>query len=63
MEILREEMPEAFICAGHEIAPEFREYERLSTVVLNAYLGPVMAATSAGCARGWRRSACRRRRI
>jgi N-methylhydantoinase A len=40
--ILREEMPEAFISAGHEIAPEFREYERLSTVVLNAYLGPVM---------------------
>ena len=42
VEILREEMPEAFISAGHEIAPEFREYERLSTVVLNAYLGPVM---------------------
>lgn len=40
--ILREEMPEAFISAGHEIAPEFREFERLSTVVLNAYLGPVM---------------------
>src|SRR4029453_17906060 len=37
-----EEMPDAFISAGHEIAPEFREYERLSTVVLNAYLGPVM---------------------
>jgi N-methylhydantoinase A len=40
--ILREEHPDAFICAGHEIAPEFREFERLSTVVLNAYLGPVM---------------------
>src|SRR5262245_30393459 len=40
--ILHEELPEAFISAGHEIAPEFREYERLSTVVLNAYLGPVM---------------------
>ena len=40
--ILREENPDAFISAGHEIAPEFREYERLSTVVLNAYLGPVM---------------------
>ncbi|SFK80449.1 hydantoinase/oxoprolinase family protein [Falsiroseomonas stagni] len=40
--ILREEMPEVFISAGHEIAPEFREFERLSTVVLNAYLGPVM---------------------
>jgi N-methylhydantoinase A len=42
VEILREEMPEIFISAGHEIAPEFREFERLSTVVLNAYLGPVM---------------------
>jgi N-methylhydantoinase A len=27
----------------HEVAPEFREYERLSTTVVNAYLGPVMA--------------------
>src|SRR5882757_11366031 len=42
VEILREELPDAFISAGHEIAPEFREYERLSTVVLNACLGPVM---------------------
>ena len=42
VEILREQMPDVFISAGHEIAPEFREYERLSTVVLNAYLGPVM---------------------
>jgi N-methylhydantoinase A len=40
--ILREAMPDTFISAGHEIAPEFREFERLSTVVLNAYLGPVM---------------------
>ena len=57
VEILREEMPDAFISAGHEIAPEFREYERLSTVVLNAYLGPVMdnyirqAQPAAGSAR------------
>src|SRR6266542_5850095 len=42
VEILREEIPDAFISASHEIAPEFREFERLSTVVLNAYLGPVM---------------------
>jgi N-methylhydantoinase A len=40
--ILREELPEAFVCAGHEVAPEFREYERMSTAVVNAYLGPVM---------------------
>lgn len=41
-EIVREEYPEAFICTSHEVAPEFREFERLSTAVVNAYLGPVM---------------------
>jgi N-methylhydantoinase A len=40
--ILTEEFPAAFCTASHEIAPEFREYERLSTAVVNAYLGPVM---------------------
>jgi N-methylhydantoinase A len=41
--IVTEEFPEAFVCASHEVAPEFREYERLSTTVVNAYLGPIMA--------------------
>ena len=40
--IIAEEFPEAFACTGHEVAPEFREYERMSTAVVNAYLGPVM---------------------
>ena len=40
--ILAEELPDAFICTSHEVAPEFREFERLSTTVVNAYLGPVM---------------------
>ena len=40
--IIAEECPDAFICASSEIAPEFREFERLSTAVVNAYLGPVM---------------------
>jgi N-methylhydantoinase A len=40
--IVAEEFPEAFTCASHEVAPEFREFERLSTTVVNAYLGPVM---------------------
>lgn len=40
--ILREEFPEAFVCVSHDVAPEFREFERLSTTVVNAYLGPVM---------------------
>ena len=40
--IVAEEFPEAFACASHEVAPEFREFERMSTAVVNAYLGPVM---------------------
>src|SRR5690606_3566519 len=41
-EIVLEEIPDAFLSVSHEIAPEFREYERTSTTVVNAYLGPVM---------------------
>jgi N-methylhydantoinase A len=48
--IVAEEYPETFICASHEVAPEFREYERLSTTVVNAYLGPVMASYIRGVA-------------
>lgn len=40
--ILAEEFPGAFAAISNRIAPEFREYERLSTTVVNAYLGPVM---------------------
>jgi N-methylhydantoinase A len=40
--IVAEEFPEAFACTSHDVAPEFREYERMSTAVVNAYLGPVM---------------------
>ena len=40
--ILAEEFPGAFACVSHQVAPEFREFERMSTAVVNAYLGPVM---------------------
>lgn len=30
------------VSASHEILPEFREFERLSTTVVNAYVSPVM---------------------
>jgi N-methylhydantoinase A len=42
--IVAAECPGAFVTASHAIAPEFREYERLSTTVVNAMLGPVMRA-------------------
>lgn len=41
-EVVRRLFPEAYISVSHEVVPEFREYPRLSTTVLNAYLGPVM---------------------
>lgn len=39
---LRAAMPNLLVSLSHEVQPEFREYERLSTTVLNAYLQPVM---------------------
>ncbi len=41
-EIVREMMPDAFLCLGSEIYPQVREYTRTSTTVTNAYLGPIM---------------------
>jgi N-methylhydantoinase A len=32
------------VSVSHEILPEFREFERTSTTVINAYLAPVMSA-------------------
>ena len=40
---LRRRYPDAHVVASHEVAPEFREYERASTTVADAYLGPVAA--------------------
>jgi N-methylhydantoinase A len=40
---LRRRLPEARIVASHEVAPEFREYERASTTAIDAYLGPTLA--------------------
>src|SRR5919106_2272710 len=39
-EILRATEPKLFLSASHELSREYREYERTSTVVANAYVGP-----------------------
>jgi N-methylhydantoinase A len=36
------------VSVSHEILPEFREYERTSTTVINAYLAPVMSGYLSG---------------
>ncbi len=40
--VVEEELPGVFVSVSHAVAPEFREFERLSTAAVNAYLGPVM---------------------
>ena len=42
-EELRRRLPRAHVVASHEVAPEFREYERASTTAADAYLGPLVA--------------------
>jgi len=42
-EELRRRLPRARVVASHEVAPEFREYERASTTAIDAYLGPVVS--------------------
>lgn len=41
-QIIAEEFPEAYVSLSSVVLPEFREYERLSTVVTNAFVGPVV---------------------
>jgi N-methylhydantoinase A len=40
---LRHRYPAAHVVASHEVAPEFREYERASTTAVDAYLGPALS--------------------
>lgn len=43
-DILREELPGIPISLSSDVQPEFREFERFSTTVMNAYLTPRIAA-------------------
>jgi N-methylhydantoinase A len=40
--ILENNYPAMFVSASHELSQEYREFERCSTVVANAYIGPIV---------------------
>ncbi len=40
--ILERNHPGMFVSASHELSEEYREFERCSTVVANAYVGPIV---------------------
>jgi N-methylhydantoinase A len=39
---LRQALPHLHVSASHEVLPRFREYERCSTTVIDAYLSPLL---------------------
>jgi N-methylhydantoinase A len=39
-QLLEQRFPGLFVSASHELSQEYREFERCSTVVANAYIGP-----------------------
>ncbi len=41
-ERLRERLPGVHVSASHEVLPRFREFERCSTTVIDAYLSPLL---------------------
>jgi N-methylhydantoinase A len=43
VEELRRRLPGRRVVGSHEVAPEFREFERASTTVIDAYLGPAVS--------------------
>ncbi|MFZ9507850.1 MAG: hydantoinase/oxoprolinase family protein [Burkholderiaceae bacterium] len=43
LEAVRRLLPDRFVTASHEVNPEMQEYERASSTVINAMLGPVCA--------------------
>ena len=42
-DFVKREMPGCYVSASSDVVPEFREYERMSTTVINAYVGPRVA--------------------
>lgn len=41
-ELLKASLQNAYVTASHEVLPVWREYERFSTTVVSAYVGPVV---------------------
>ena len=42
-EIIRERYPDLYASLSHEVIPQIKEFDRLSTTVINSYVGPVFS--------------------
>ena len=41
-QILADEMPDAYVCLSSQVLPQIKEFERFSTTVVNAFVGPIL---------------------
>src|SRR4030095_12110185 len=41
-ELIRAKFPDMYLSLSHEILPQIKEFDRLTTTVANAYVGPVL---------------------
>jgi N-methylhydantoinase A len=39
---IQEALPHLFVCCSYDVLPEIKEFERTSTTVANAYIGPIV---------------------
>ncbi len=42
-EIVAQEMPDAYVCLSSDVLPQIKEFERFSTTVVNAFVGPILS--------------------
>ncbi len=42
-ELIRQRFPEMYTSLSHEVIPQIKEFDRLSTTVINSYVGPVFS--------------------
>ncbi|MGH2985577.1 MAG: hydantoinase/oxoprolinase family protein [Solirubrobacterales bacterium] len=42
LERIRETLPDVYACCSYDVLPELKEFERTSTTVANAYIGPIV---------------------
>ena len=42
-EIIRERFPDVYTSLSHDVIPQIKEFDRLSTTVINSYVGPVFS--------------------
>ena len=60
-QIVQQMSPDTYVTASHEILPVFREFERFSTAVISAYIGPAITRYARKLQSGLKERGCKGR--